>query len=331
MQILLLCVIIHTILRSVNMGNKKCAIENCQNSTYGYYPLCNDHLAMIKTGEVIKDKNSKWRLKNNTWDNYNKEGQNAIENNEKKCLLCGEVTKNGYNYCKDCYYNIQDRMEELDKNQNPIKLKDYYYNAKDYAMRIYNEDKIYYQELTMIAITNLLCQLYNDDSLTDRLHKDIEKIEENLKSKNTKLSSKIKEVEKIDEIKANSDKDKAKIKKTQDGHFVESEFEIKVDDILFTNSIAHAYSVKVDEIFERTVICDWYIPVLPGKGIYIELWGVKGDEKYNKNKREKIELYKKNKLKLIEIEYDELKDNTQRLKSSLVSNIHKLEKEIKDN
>ena len=44
--------------------------------------------------------------------------------------------------------------------------------------------------------------------------------------------------------------------------------------------------VKVDEITERTVICDWFIPVISGKGIYIELWGVKGDEKYNKNKKE---------------------------------------------
>ena len=72
-------------------------------------------------------------------------------------------------------------MEELDKNQNPQKLKDYYYNAKDYAMRIFNEDKIYYQELTMVAITNLLNQLYDDNSLVERLHKDIEKINENLK------------------------------------------------------------------------------------------------------------------------------------------------------
>lgn len=151
-----------------------------------------------------------------------------------------------------------------------------------------------------------------------------------MSNRNTKLNTNIKELDKIDEIKANNDKDKAKIKKTQDGHFVESELEIKVDDILYTNNIVHAYSIKVDEIYERTVICDWYIPVLPNKGIYIELWGVKGDEKYNKNKKEKIELYNQHKLKLIEIEYDELKDNTQRLKSSLISKIKIMKKEIID-
>lgn len=305
--------------------SKKCAV--CDDNTFGFYPLCKKHLDMTKTGEVVKDSKGKWYLKNNNSNNNIK--QVAKEEN-KKCLLCGEPTTNGYNYCKECYYNIQDRMEYLDKNLNQTKLKDYYYNAKDYAMRIYNEDKIYYQKLTMIAITNLLNQLYGDDALVERLEKDILKIDENLKTKNTKLSTNIKEIEKIDEIKANSDKDKAKIKKTQDGHFVESELEIKVDDILFTNNISHAYSIKVDEIYERTVICDWYIPVLPNKGIYIELWGVKGDEKYNKNKKEKIDLYNQHKLKLIEIEYDELKDNTQRLKSSLISKIKIMKKEIID-
>ena len=218
----------------------------------------------------------------------------------------------------------------MDTNQNPQKLKDYYYNAKDYAMRIFNEDKIYYQKLTMVAITNILNQLYGDDYLVERLHKDIEKINENLRSKNEKLSTNIREINRIDEIKADSDKDKAKIKKTQDGHFVESEFEIKVDDILYTNNIAHAYSIRVDEITERTVVCDWFIPVSGYKGIYIELWGVKGDEKYNKNKKEKIELYKKHNLKLIEIEYDELRDNTQRLRSNIISKIKVLKDEIKE-
>lgn len=60
------------------------------------------------------------------------------------------------------------------------------------------------------------------------------------------------------------------------------------------------------------------------------MWGVSGDEKYEKNKKEKIELYKKHKLKLIEIEYDELKDDTQRLKSALMSKINAFKKEIMD-
>ncbi len=311
---------------------KKCVLENCNDNAFGFYPLCKKHLEQTKTGQVYKDKTGKW-IEDNKIDFSNTltdaENENTIKDNEgNKCKLCGEPISDKYTYCKECYYDINDRMDELDKNQNPQKLKDYYYNAKDYAMRIFNEDKIYYQKLTMIAITNLLSQLYDDDSLVERLHKDIEKINENLKTKNEKLSTNIKEVKKVDEIKADNDLDRAKIKKTQDGHFVESEFEIKVDDILYTNNIIHAYSIKVDEITERTVVCDWYLPVLTDKGIYIELWGVKGDEKYTKNKREKIELYNKHNLRLIEIEYDELKDNTQRLRSSIKTQYNKYKDEI---
>ena len=308
--------------------SKKCAIDGCDETAYGFYPLCKQHLAQTKTGQVCKDADGKW-YKTDSDSKMSKSNFRDEISGENYCKLCGEPISAKYEYCKDCYYNIQDRMEELDKNQNPQKLKDYYYNAKDYAMRIFNEDRIYYQQLTMIAIANLLAQLYNDDGLMERLYKDIEKINENLEEKNNKLSSNIKETERINEIKAASDKDKAKFKKTQDGHFVESEFEIKVDDILYTCAFVHAYNIKVDEITERTVICDWYIPVINDRGIYIELWGVKGDEKYNKNKKEKIELYRKHNLKLIEIEYDELKDNTSRLRSSIRSKIQMYKEEIK--
>lgn len=313
---------------------KKCVLDNCSENAYGFYPLCKKHLDQTKTGQVYKDENGKWKESKGEVKNDSPiQKENVIPesvDNDGTCKLCGVPVSGKYIYCKECYYNIQDRMEELDKNQHPQKLKDYYYNAKDYAMRIFNEDKIYYQQLTMVSITNLLSQLYDDDALVERLHKDIAKINENLQSKNNKLTSNIKEIDKINEIKVDNDKDKAKIKKTQDGHFVESEFEIKVDDILYTNNIIHAYNIKVDEITERTVICDWFIPVVMDKGIYIELWGVKGDEKYNKNKKEKIELYKKHNLKLIEIEYDELKDNTQRLRSSIKSKINILKDEIID-
>ncbi len=250
------------------------------------------------------------------------------------CKLCGEPISNKYTYCRECYYDIQSRMDEIYINQDPFepininveKLKDYYYNAKDYAMRIFDEDKIFYQKLNMIAITNLLNNNYNDNSLIERLHKDIAKIDENFSTKNNKKITEIIEIKIDDTITPNNDKQK--IKKTQDGHLVKSEFEIKVDDILYNNNIVHAYNIKVDEITERTVMCDWFIPVLTDKGIFIELWGVKGDEKYNKNKKEKIELYKKHNLKLIEIEYDELKNNTQRLKSSIKSKINIYKDEI---
>lgn len=303
------------------MTSKFCQI--C-NKPSGMYPLCKEHLKMKDEGKVIKDNNGKWILKEFIETPF------SFKNKTNTCLLCGADIKSEYKFCKDCYYNINERIEELDKNQSPIKLRDYYYNAKDYAMRIFDENKIYYQKLTMTAIASILKTLHKDDLIEDRLKKDLDAINNNLKNKNEKLNNSIKEKAKIEEIKADKDIDKAKIKKTQDGHFVESELEISVDDALYNLGYLHAYNIKVAEITERTVQCDWYIPVTFNEGIYIELWGVKGNEKYNKNKEEKIELYKKHKLHLIELQYDEVKNDTSRLISLLKSKISEEKNLIKN-
>lgn len=305
------------------MGDKVCPV--CGEPEFRFYHFCKKHLDMKKEGLVIKNKNGKW-----VEVEQNSKSAQFIQQGNSHCLLCHTETKNDYKYCADCYNDIKARIEELDKNQSPTKLKDYYYNAKDYAMRIFDEDKIYYQQLTMLAIAHILFELHKDDDLFERVYKDINKIDENLEIKNKRLEERYNK-ETVENIKTNTDSDKPKTKKSQDGHFVGSEYEIKVDDILYNNNIVHAYNVKVDEIHERTVTCDWYIPILLNKGIYIELWGVKGNEDYNRNKNEKIDLYKKHKLFLIEIEYDELRNDTQRLKSNLIAQIKKYTNNILEN
>lgn len=279
----------------------------------GMYPLCITHMNLKSQGKVVKDSSGQWIM----IEEIDKKNDKINSN----CILCEEKTKPGYKFCKDCYYNIGERISELDKNQKAPKLRDYYYNAKDYAMRIYDENKIYYQQLTMSAISDILKNLYEDDSLDERLERDLKAINDNLSQKNEKLKSAIKEEHKIEEIKADKDSDKAKTKKTQDGHFVESEVEISVDDALYNLGFLHAYNIKVPEITERTVQCDWYIPITFSEGIYIELWGIKGNAQYNKNKEEKISLYKKHKLSLIELQYDEVRSDTSRLNSTLKSRI----------
>ncbi len=293
----------------------------------GIYPLCKKHLEDKAKGLVVKNPETGiWEEDLDIFPSIDK----IISATKTNCIICGEETTKGYSLCTDCYYDVEDRKEELDKNQKPSKLRDYYYNAKDYAMRVYDEDKIYYQKLTMVAINNLLKQLHNDRTVEERLTKDLSSIDTNLKNKNDKLMSNIKEKSRIDIIKEEQDKEKAKIKKSQDGHFVESELEITVDDILYNLGIVHAYNIKVDEIIERTVVCDWYIPVSLGKGIYVELWGMVGNEKYNKNKKEKINLYEKYKLPLIEINYSEVKNDTQRLISLIKSKYKQLKIEINE-
>ena len=70
---------------------------------------------------------------------------------------------------------------------------------------------------------------------------------------------------------------------------------------LFAEGIAYAYEKRVP--IKEDVYCDFYIP--KGK-IYIEFWGYEDDEAYIKRKEQKIELYKKYGLNLIEIDNDKI-------------------------
>ena len=67
----------------------------------------------------------------------------------------------------------------------------------------------------------------------------------------------------------------------------------------FAEGMAYEKRVPIKE----DVYCDFYIP--KGK-IYIEFWGYEDDEAYLKRKEQKIELYKKYGLNLIEIDNDKI-------------------------
>ncbi|MFI3329362.1 MAG: hypothetical protein R3Y05_02605 [bacterium] len=110
-----------------------------------------------------------------------------------------------------------------------------------------------------------------------------------------------------------------------DGHKVRSQAELDIDDILYNAFILHSYEKEVIEITQRKVLSDWYIPILPNQGIYIEYWGLNSNT-YIKNKEEKINLYQENNLNLIQIEMDEIKDKT-----SLTNRLLKEIKLLKEN
>ena len=90
--------------------------------------------------------------------------------------------------------------------------------------------------------------------------------------------------------------------RSQDGHFVRSRAELLIDNYLYINQIVHAYERKVP--IEEELYCDFYIPL--GKKVYIEYWGKQGDEKYEKRKEIKKELYTKNGFGLIELQPDDI-------------------------
>ncbi|MDR2079747.1 MAG: hypothetical protein LBP74_08520 [Treponema sp.] len=85
--------------------------------------------------------------------------------------------------------------------------------------------------------------------------------------------------------------------KAADGHYVRSRAEVIIDNYLYNNQITHAYEKKVP--VEDILYCDFYLPL--GKKVYIEYWGREGDQQYDNRKKAKIEIYKKNRLNLIEL------------------------------
>ena len=74
---------------------------------------------------------------------------------------------------------------------------------------------------------------------------------------------------------------------------------------------------------EKNKICDWFIPIVNGKGIYIEYWGMTTPE-YQKERKEKEMLYEKYKVPYISIEKDDPKGDTQTFASRLIKQIKTL-------
>lgn len=84
--------------------------------------------------------------------------------------------------------------------------------------------------------------------------------------------------------------------RTKDGHWVRSRAELIIDNALYDYGLAHAYERKLP--VEEELYSDFYIP---SAKVFIEYWGMENDSAYIKRKNEKIEIYKKYGLKLIEL------------------------------
>jgi Mn-dependent DtxR family transcriptional regulator/energy-converting hydrogenase A subunit M len=84
--------------------------------------------------------------------------------------------------------------------------------------------------------------------------------------------------------------------RANDGHMVRSKSEVIIDNYLYNNEIVHAFERKLP--ISEDAYSDFYIPKAK---VYIEYWGITGDAQYDARKKMKLELYKKNDLKLIEL------------------------------
>ncbi len=308
---------------------KKCPI--CGEPTYlvyGKHPrkdgLCSKCSKLAQNGEVQQcpycgtwnktDKDCKCKQSSKKQKKETIKEEKTVE--ELTCIICGEPS-NGKPQCKDCYYEMIDFKDSLDRNSKAFELKDYYYNLKSniYRMKTFDYVKSNCNKLLAIAIS--LKELYRDESLTDRVYNETRDIIQSKKpTENKETTAYIK----------TQDTHKEEIIRTNDGHYVKSDPESVIDDILYDLRIVHCYEKKVPiDADEQTVTCDWFIPVTDNRhGIYIEYWGM-NTESYKKNKERKRKAYKEHEIPLIEIEKDEYKDK-QGLSDRIVSEINALAK-----
>lgn len=294
--------------------------------------LCGKHADMLKSGEI--EYNSRWNKYflttphncpicseehynlNEICEDCKEKEKTTIE--EVYCVVCGENSK-GKPQCKSCYYETADFMDSLDKNTSTRKIRDYYYNLKERILIINNIDEAKKQCNKLIAIA-LVADRYNDDSsLIDRVYKDVETLLQRKKAPN--------ENKNIEDAIIEKDESKSKINTAEDGHNVDSDMEVRIDDILYHAYILHCYGKNIEEITEKRKKCDWFIPILNDQGIYIEYWGMK-TQKYLEERKEKEELYKKYNIPYISIEADDPKKDTQTFKTNLLREITNLATKI---
>ena len=284
------------------MAGKTCVI--CGEPS-GMYPLCRTHLQEKNNGNIVKCEEC------GTWHYVDKPckckketpQETPIESarqEDGKCIVCGEDAPHG-SLCHDCYYEMIEYKDSFDKNAKLYEFKDYYFNLKSNIYRMKDFERIQSQCNKLMALATLTRALFNDESLTARVVGDIQDIIEKKKPQ---------EEQKISEYSKKQDSLLEGGIRTLDNHHVKSQGERQIDDILYQNFIIHSYGDQISCLpaNEQTIECDWFIPVKSiVEGIYIEYWGMNTPE-YLKNKKRKIEQYKKYDIPLIQIEKDDIND-----------------------
>jgi hypothetical protein len=102
--------------------------------------------------------------------------------------------------------------------------------------------------------------------------------------------------------------------RTSDGHWVRSQGEADIDNWLYTIArLPHAYERRVP--IDEDLYCDFF---LPEKKVYIEYWGMEDDPAYLARKEEKLALYAKHQLNLIQLNKEHIKNLDDHLPKELL-------------
>ncbi len=283
--------------------------------------LCRKHAKELKDGLIILCENcGKYH------EPFVACNSKCLKNKDTFCVTCGKASK--YKQCKDCYNETRNFIDSLDKNATITENRNYYYNLKDFTFRRGNIESVMSNCNKMIAIAINNSNNNNDDSLINKVYKDVEDMnnkkkasfEQQEKAKNSDKTTTTTHTPSL--IEENRD-NIVYLKYSEDGHALDSEMEIKIDDILYSSEILHCCHKPITEILSQNKTSDWFIPIEGiNKGIYIEYWGM-DTPKYIASKKEKIQLYIKYDVPFIEIQKDDPKNNTQLFKANLIKEITK--------
>lgn len=290
--------------------------------------LCKKHASDLKNG-IIEIVDVGFYQEDNTYrvvgtDKISKTKgallQNFLENENKSgvCVVCGVNAK--HKQCIECFKETRDYMDGLDKNASISEFRQYYYNLKDYIFRMKDFERIKTNCNKLIAIAIADKNSNGDNALSERVYKDVQDL---IEKKQRLVEDKIVEKQEVVEEKNKEKETQIHLNYSNDGHALDSDMEVKIDDILYASEIFHCCHKPVTDITEKSVISDWFIPIDSiNKGIYIEYNGM-DTLKYKKNKEENVELYRKHNIPLIIIEKDEPKNDTQTFTAHLIKEIQR--------
>ena len=254
--------------------------------------------------------------KHNTNKNLKSKENNAQSDENAECVVCGAKIQSKYHQCADCYLETKEYMGGLDKNSTISEFRQYYYNLKDYIFRLSDVEKIRTNSNKLIAIALTDKSSNDDNALLDRVYNDVKELIDKKSKFNLRQNPKVEEgrVEESKDIQLH-------FKYSNDGHALDSDMEVKIDDLLYSHEIFHACHQPIIEITEKPLTCDWFIPVDGiNKGIYIEYNGMDTPKK-KREYEEKIELYKKHNLPFVIIGRDEPKNDSRTFIAQLIRQI----------
>ena len=307
------------------MAGKTCAI--CGKPS-GMYPLCKDCLTLKDEGKIIKcTKCNKWHFSNKKCDCENTNTQNE----QSQCVICSNPTTKDKKVCTDCYIEINDYLDNIDKNSTQYQLTNYYFNLKDSIYRIQNIEYAKNHCRKLIALALIHYNSHKNKKLIERVYDDIEKLLTEKQKKLEERQKKLEEKQKNNEVTEspsdeniptqNEDQEETIYQHySKDGHALDSDMEVVIDDILYNAEIFHSCHNLVSEIDDKNYRCDWFIPILGvNQGVYIEYFGYTSKQKdYDEKEKD----YKEFDIPYVIIRKNDPKNDRQRFE-------HELKKEIK--